>query len=185
MRNFHIPKKEEVLERNRRIFYALEEAMGFVPNMDAFIGNSEYGLESYLKFTETPVVLSEQEIVIIRLITSQLNKAAYCLAAHTAAAKELNFTDEQIIEIRKGNVPFNEKWGILARFICELVEKKGYVPQEALDHFYQIGYTDRHLVESILVIAQTIVTNYIAVITQMPLDFPEAPVVICNCDCRE
>jgi AhpD family alkylhydroperoxidase len=39
----------------------------------------------------------------INLIVSQVNECDYCLAAHTSLAKMRGFTEEQTIDIRKGN----------------------------------------------------------------------------------
>lgn len=185
MRKFHIPTKEEVKEHDRRIFYALEESIGFVPNVYAFMAHSDTALKSYLAFAQTPTMFSPQEAEIIHLITSQVNQCHYCLCAHSALAKKAGLTDEQIIEIRKGNVPFNEKWEALAKFVCEMVNRKGDVRPETTDRFYEAGYTDAHLVDLVMLIAGTVATNYINNIVHTPVDFPETPVIVCNCDCKK
>lgn len=185
MRKFHIPTKEEVKEHNRKIFYVLEESIGFVPNIYAFMAHSDTALKSYLAFAQTLTAFCASEVEIIHLITSQINQCQYCLSAHTALAKKAGLTEEQIIEIRKGNIPFDEKWAALARFTCEMVNRKGYVTPETTDRFYNAGYTDAHLVDLVMLVAGTVATNYINNMVRTPVDFPEVAILICNCDCRE
>lgn len=183
MRKFHIPTKEEVPERDRKRFYVLEENMGKVPNVYAFLTHSETALGSFLAFNGTPTAFCAQEVEIVSLITSQINRCQYCLSAHSLMAKNTGLTDEQIIEIRKGNVPFNQKWDTLAKMTCEMVNHHGEVRPETIDRFYEAGYTDAHLVDLVMVIARTIITNYTNNVIHTPLDFPEVPVLVCDCDC--
>ena len=183
MKKFYIPTKEEVKEHDRKIFYALEQSMGFVPNIYAFMAHSDTALKSYLTFSGTPTVFCPQEAEIIHLVVSQIDKCQYCLSAHTALAKKAGLTDEQIIGIRKTAVPFNEKWDVLAKFTCEMMNRKGNVRPETMDRFFGVGYTDAHLVDLVMLIAGTVATNFINNVTHNPIDFPEAPVVVWECDC--
>lgn len=183
MRKFHIPTKEEVAEHDRKIFFELEKSIGFIPNLYAFMAHSDTALKSFLTFSSTPTVFTHQETEIIHLITSQINNCQYCLSGHTFLAKKTGLTDEQIIEIRKGNVSFNQKWNTLARMTCEIVNRRGDATPETVTHFYEAGYTDSHLVDLVMLIAQTTATNYINTLSRIPVDFPEVPVLICKCDC--
>lgn len=184
-REFKVPHKEEVLEHNRRLLYALEQSLGFIPNIYAFMTHSETALKRFLDFMNVPTVFNEQETEAIHLVTSQVNQNPYCLAAHTALAKEAGLTEQQIENIRKGNVRDDEKFGVLVDFTCQLVSNRGKVTPELTERFYEVGYTDAHLVDLIMLAGMTTITNYINNVTNIPIDFPEAPVIICNCDCKK
>lgn len=184
-REFKVPKMEEVLEHDRRLLCALQQSMGFVPNVYAFMTRSETALKRFLDFMDVPTVFSPVQKEAIHLVTSQVNQNPYCLAAHTALAKEVGLTDEQIVAIRKGNVTWDEKLDTLVDFTCELVTKRGKVSPEMTGRFYQAGYTDACLVDLVMLVGMTTVTNYLNNATWIPVDFPDAPVVICNCDCKK
>ena len=184
-REFKVPKMEEVLEHDRRLLYALQQSMGFVPNVYAFMTRSETALKRFLDFMDVPTVFSPVQKEAIHLVTSQVNQNPYCLAAHTALAIEVGLTDEQIVAIRKGNVTWDEKLDTLVDFTCELVTIRGKVSPEMTGRFYQAGYTDACLVDLVMLVGMTTVTNYLNNATWIPVDFPDAPVVICNCDCKK
>lgn len=184
-REFKVPRIEETLEHDRRLLYALEKSVGFVPNVYAFMTRSETALKRFLDFMEAPTVFDAVQTEAIHLVTSQVNQNPYCLAAHTALAKESGLTEEQIEAIRKGNVTWDDKLSTLVDFTCQLVTNRGKVSPEMIDRFYQAGYTDACLVDLVMLVGMTTITNYINNTTWIPVDFPEAPVIICNCDCKE
>lgn len=184
-REFKVPKIEEVLEHDRRLLYALQQSMGFVPNVYAFMTHSETALKRFLDFMDVPTVFDAVQTEAIHLVTSQVNQNPYCLAAHTAIAKKLGMTDARIEAIRKGRVDWDEKLAILVDFTCQLVTNRGKVSPEMTDRFYESGYTDACLVDLVMLVGMTTITNYLNNATWIPVDFPEAPVIICNCDCKE
>jgi AhpD family alkylhydroperoxidase len=47
-------------------------------------------------------LIKQQRKEVVNLAVSQLNGCKYCQAAHTATGKMNGFTDDQIIELRKG-----------------------------------------------------------------------------------
>lgn len=184
-REFKIPKMEEVLEYDRKLLFAIEKNVGFVPNLYAFMTRSETALKRFLEFRNVRTVFKPIEAEAIHLVTSQVDQCPYCLAAHTAMAKDLGLTDAQIEAIRKGNVTWDKKLAALVDFTCELVTKRGKVRPEVTDRFYGAGYTDAALVDLTMLVGMTTITNFLNNATWMPVDFPEAPVIICNCDCKE
>lgn len=184
-RKFEVPRIEQVLEHDRKLLYAIQQSMGFVPNIYAFMTRSETALKRFLDFMDVSTVFNPVQTEAIHLVTSQVNQNPYCLAAHTALAKEVGLTEEQIEAVRKGNVTWDEKLDALVDFTCELVTNRGKVSPEMIDRFYQAGYTDACLVDLVMLVGMTTITNYINNATWIPVDFPEAPVIICNCDCKK
>jgi len=176
---------EEVTEHDRKLLYALQKSMGFVPNIYAFMTHSETALKRFLDFMEVPTVFNRVQTEAIHLVTSQMNQCPYCLAAHTVLAKNAGLSEKQIEAIRKGNVTWDEKLEILVNFTCELVKNRGKVSPGTIKRFYGVGYTDAYLVDLVMLVGITTVTNYINNATCIPVDFPEAPVIICNCDCKK
>ncbi|WP_224485427.1 carboxymuconolactone decarboxylase family protein [Robertkochia aurantiaca] len=176
MRNFNVPKREEVSENNQQIFDQLQSKLGFVPNLYALMAHSKNGLGNYLTLQGGKTSLSNKEKEVINLAVSQVNGCAYCLAAHTAVGKLNGFTGEQILNLRRGTAPFDARFSALSALAKEVTETQGRPSAETIDSFYAAGYTDENLIDTILIVADKIVMNYLHNITQIPIDFPQVEV---------
>jgi AhpD family alkylhydroperoxidase len=106
---------------------------------------------------------------------SQVNGCEYCLAAHTVIGKMSGFTDEQILEIRSGKASFDAKFDALARLVKSIAVNRGHADQALVDAFFAAGWTKANLVDTIVVIGDKTVTNYLHATTRVPVDFPAAP----------
>lgn len=174
MRRVPIPTIETISERNQALFTNLEKGVGFVPNMYAIFAHSPTALEDYLTLQNRKTSLSFKEKEIINLIVSQLNGCNYCKSAHTEMGKMAGFTEEQILEIRKGSISFNSKLNELLSLTKKIVEQKGEVTERALSYFFEAGYTSENLVDVVIAIGDKIITNYLFALVKVPIDFPIA-----------
>jgi len=175
MKTFAVPTRENVTEANQAIFDTLKKQLGKVPNLYATIAYSKNALGTYLALQGAPSSLSSKEKEIVNLVTSQVNDCAYCLAAHTFIGKMNGFTDEQVLEIRSGAVSFNAKYNALAALVKSMVENFGKASEEAVNNFFEAGYTNENLVDTIVLIGDKTITNYLHAVTKVPVDFPAAP----------
>lgn len=91
--------------------------IGFIPNLYAIFGRSENALSDYLVLQNRKSTLSAPEREVIILVVSQVNNCTYCLSAHTQIAKMNDYTDEQILDIRRVNVGFDSKLDALAKLV--------------------------------------------------------------------
>jgi uncharacterized peroxidase-related enzyme len=176
MKTFNVPTREQVSANNQAIFDQLNAALGFVPNLYATIAYSDNALGSYLQLQNAKTSLSKREKEVINLVVSQINQCEYCLAAHTTLGKMNGFTDDQILDIRSGEAPFNPKLDALARFTAAVAQNRGQLTDDAtLEAFYAAGYTNESLVDVVVAIADKIIMNYLHNLTRIPVDFPAAP----------
>ena len=104
MKKFTVPTREQVGPANQAIFDNLNKALGFVPNLYATIAYSDNGLGKYLAYQNAKTTLSNKEKEAVNLIVSQVNGCVYCQSAHIVIGKMNGFTDDQLIDIRKGQV---------------------------------------------------------------------------------
>lgn len=177
MTQFNVPTRDQVTPENQAIFDNLKAGIGFVPNIYATFALSENALGRILAFQNAKTTLSNKEKEVVNLVVSQVNECLYCKAAHTAIGKMNGFTDAQILEIRGGQATFNEKFDALVRVAFEIASNKGRVSDETLDNFFAAGYTKENLVDTIVAVGEKAITNYLWHITQVPIDFPAAPVL--------
>lgn len=173
-RVFSVPTRDEVGDNNKIIFDNLQKGIGFVPNLYAYFSKSETALGDYLALQNRKSTLNGKEREVINLITSQINACKYCQSAHTALGKLRGFTDDQIIDIRKGEVPFDAKLDALTKFTASVVENRGHASNESKEAFFAAGYTEANLVDVVIIIGDKIITNYIHNLTGLAIDFPEA-----------
>jgi uncharacterized peroxidase-related enzyme len=171
---FEVPTKATVSEENKAILEKIEAGVGFIPNIYATYALSTNALARYSTFANGKTSLNNKEKEVVNLVVSQKNGCTYCLAAHTAIGKMNGFTDEDILEIRKGSAPFNAKLDALAKFTKSVVENAGNVEEKALENFFEAGYTKENMVDTILGIGEKAITNMLHNITKIPIDFPEA-----------
>ena len=174
MATFNVPTKEEVNATNQGIFDNLQGALGFVPNLYATYAHSETALENYLNFSNAKTSLSAKEKEVVNLAVSQVNNCSYCLSAHTAIGKMNGFTDEQILDLRAGKAPFDTKLDALAKLAQNVTENRGKANQEIVDNFLNAGYNKGNLIDTIVLVGDKTISNYIHSTTQVPVDFPVA-----------
>ena len=175
MKTFTVPTREEVSPANQVLFDNLKKGIGKVPNLFATMALSQNGLANYLTLSSGKSSLKAKEKEVVNLAVSQANNCDYCLAAHTAIAKLNGFTDAQIPEIRSGAASFDSKVNALAALAKSFVVNRGTPATELVDAFYEAGYTDENLVDTIILIGDKMITNYLYAVTKIPVDFPAAP----------
>lgn len=172
MKKFTVPAREEVTPANQEVFDHIKKAIGKVPNLWASMAYSENGLSTYFSLATAKTSLTGKEKEIVNLVVSQVNSCNYCLSAHTAIAKLNGFKEEEIAEIRTGSATFNPKYDALAKYVKSASENKGHASEEALENFFTAGYTNENLVDTIILIGDKTITNYLFAAIEIPIDFP-------------
>jgi len=175
MSTFNVLTRDEVSENNQAIFDNLKKALGFVPNLYATYANSDTALENYLNFANAKTSLSAKEKEVVNLAVSQVNNCIYCLSAHTAIGKMNGFNDEQILELRAGKASFDSKLNALAQLAKNVTENRGRTDEKVLENYFAAGYTKANLIDTISLVGDKTISNYIHSTTQVPVDFPVAP----------
>jgi uncharacterized peroxidase-related enzyme len=176
MRPLKIPVRTSVSEQNKQLFDDLKSKVGFVPNIYAVFGYSSTALSRYLPFSTGKTSFNNREKEVISLVVSEINNCNYCLAAHTAIAKMNGFSESETLEIRSISVSFDSKIDVLAKITEQITKQKGVVEDEILQSFLSVGYTEEHLIDLILAIGSTNITNLLHNVTEIPIDFPVAPI---------
>jgi AhpD family alkylhydroperoxidase len=171
-RTFTVPIRAEVSANNQILFDNLQKGIGFVPNLYAYFAKNETALGDYLKLQSRKSTLKAKEREIINLVTSQINNCLYCQSAHTVIGKLNGFTEEQIIEIRRGSASFNSKLDTLVKFTVAIVENRGRATNQSKEAFFAAGYTEANLIDIVIIIADKVIMNYLHNLTGLEIDFP-------------
>ncbi len=174
MSTFNVPKREEVSSNNQAIFDNLEKAVGFVPNLFATYAHSENALQNYLNLSNAKTSLKAKEKEVVNLAVSEVNNCIYCLSAHTAIGQMNGFTEAQILELRAGNASFDNKLDALARLSRNLTENRGAAEDAVVENFFNAGWTKENLIDTIVLVGDKTISNYLHKTTKVPVDFPVA-----------
>lgn len=175
MTTIHVPTREQVSPANQALFDQLKKGLGRVPNLYATLALSESALGSYLALQNAKSSVNGKAREVVNLVVSQVNQCAYCLAAHTAIGGMVGFTPEQILEIRRGRASWDPKLDALAQLVLSIASERGRADPVRLEAFFAAGWTQEHLVDTIVTIGDKTITNYLHATTQVPVDFPAAP----------
>lgn len=174
MNTFNIPTREEVSPNNQAIFDKLKGALGFVPNLFATYAHSENALGNYLTLSNSKTSLSAKEKEVVNLAVSQVNNCEYCLAAHTAIGKMNGFSEDQILELRSGSASFDARLNALAALSKDITENRGASSDDVLDQFFAAGYSKENLIDTIVLVGDKTISNYLHKTTKVAVDFPAA-----------
>lgn len=177
MVNFQVPSRGEVSANNQTIFDNLKKGLGMVPNLYAVMALSETALANYLDFQNAKTSFSNKEKQAVNLVVSQVNECLYCQSAHTLLGKMNGLTEEQTIEIRKGNAHFDAKLNALVVLAKDITANKGFASNETVAAFIEAGYSKAQVIELIFLVAEKTAMNYVHAITKVEIDFPLAQVI--------
>jgi uncharacterized peroxidase-related enzyme len=164
--------------RAKELLDAVKDKLGLVPNMTRAMANAPAVLDGYLQLRGAlgkgilPSKIREQ----IALAVSQANGCDYCLAAHSAIARTVGLTAEQIRDSRLGNA-VDPKADALIRFARKVVDARGRVGDNDLDDVRKAGFDDGAIAEVVANVALMIFTNYFNLVAEPDIDFPRAPEV--------
>jgi uncharacterized peroxidase-related enzyme len=172
MITFNVPTREEVNTTNQAIFDSLKKAVGFVPNLYATYAYSDNALKNYLDFANAKTSLKAKEKEVVNLAVSEANQCEYCLSAHTAIGKMNGFTEDQILDLRAGQAPFDTKLDALAKLAKNITENRGNTDATILENFFDAGWTKENLIDTIALVGDKTISNYINNTTKIPVDFP-------------
>lgn len=175
---FIIPTRDDVSAPQQAIFDNMLKNYGKVPNLYAVFAWADNGLTDYLALQARKTTLSFKEREVINLVVSEINDCDYCRRAHSYHAKNAGvLTAEEILEIRRVNITFNDKFQVLAEFTREATIHRGHVSEAMVTKLYGAGYNDANLVDIVFNIGDKIISNYLHNVTHIANEWPEVPAV--------
>lgn len=157
----------------KALLEGVQKALGTLPNLIKVMANSPAVLKSYLDVSGNlkKGTFNNQLQEQIALVVSQENTCDYCLSAHTAIGKMNKLDDTEIQKNRKGEASDVKVQAALA-FAKTLVEKSGKVSDADLEAVRAAGYEEGQILEIVLNVIATFLTNFINHVADTVVDFP-------------
>lgn len=163
----------------KQLLEGVREKLGMVPNITRAMAIAPAALEGYLAFSTalSKGALSAKHREQIALVVGQANGCDYCLAAHSAVAKMVGLTSEQILDSRRGT-SVDPRSDAIVRFARKMVEKRGFLSDSDLREARGAGLDDADLAEVIANVALNMFTNYFNHVADTDVDFPAVERII-------
>ncbi len=155
---------------------AIKGAWGAVPNLGLVMAQSlpltlaALAFDAALEKGSVHGGLGEQ----LAIAVSHENRCAYCLAAHSAAARHYGVSAEDIAQARTGDAS-DPKTAAALTFSQELVAKRGLVSADGLDTLRSAGWAEGEITELVGHAISTTLSNYLHHLSGVPIDYPEVP----------
>ena len=147
--------------------------LGMVPNLYRVIAQSAPGFEGFLGLSgalgRTLDVKTRERIA---LATAQANGCDYCLSAHSYLAANLAKLDPAEIAANRTGRSNDARADAALRFARAVADNRGKVSDADLAAVRAGGFSDRQIVEIVLVVVENFLTNFINNVAQTDIDFP-------------
>jgi len=172
MKHFTVYSKQTANRAAAELLDAVENMIGFVPNIFGVIAASTPGLHGFVELNNQFALSSfdETEREIIQTATSVERECTYCVAGHTAFA-HMQKVDTDVIDAIRNNQPVaDSKLQALNVFTRALVTSKGMIHSLVLEDFLAAGYQPRQVLEVILGICVKTFSNLTNNTIGIPLD---------------
>ena len=174
MSRFKIPTREEAHAETHPTLDAVGKRLGFIPNVHRLLSISPNALAGWAALSDSlKQTLDARTREGIALAVSEVNECDYCLAAHSYVASTFAKSSPEELAMNKRGTSENPKRAAAIGFAKELIEKRGHVSGERLQHVRDAGYSDQQILEIIALSVQFLFTNFINNVANTSIDIPE------------
>ena len=159
-------------QESQAMLAAVEEGLGFLPNLFAALGVSPEALEAFLDLDalyQRSGLTAEQRQVVL-LAASAENGCGYCVAGHTVFARDLDVSECVIEAARSGRPIENVQLEALRQLARRLVKTRGGLEPSDLDAFYRAGFDRRQALEVVIGVVLKTFSNTVAKMLDLPID---------------
>lgn len=156
-----------------RLFEAIRQKMGGVPNILRTMAQSPAALEAYLGFSDAigngRFTAAQRELAALAVAGE--NSCDYCASAHSAIGKMAGLDQSDMQQVIVGG-DLDGSDGAVVTLTRKIVSQRGVLSDADIETFYSAGFDQSHLVELIAVTALNMFTNYFNHIAATEIDFP-------------
>lgn len=174
---FQVHTKDTAPEASRATLATTEKKYGFLPNLYGVLAESPTAVQAYAGINKAleQSALSPVEQQVVTLTVSAVNNCAYCVGAHSTVAQMVHMPNEILAELREQKALSDRKLNALRTLVMSILHHRGWVPEQDLEYFIAAGYTQRHMLDVLTIVALKTLSNYTNHIAHTPLDPQFAP----------
>jgi AhpD family alkylhydroperoxidase len=157
---------------SKPLITASVKAYGMLPGLHAVMAEAPGLLEGYQKLHQLFVDSSfdaAEKTVVWQAINVE-HACHYCVPAHTGIAHAMK-VDQALLDALRNESPIGDaKLEALRTFTLKMVRKRGEVSDTDVSEFFKAGYSQRHVLDVILGLAQKVMSNYTNHVAKTPVD---------------
>jgi alkylhydroperoxidase family enzyme len=172
MANFPIYTLDSAPADSKPALQGLAQAFGMVPNIAGAIAGSPKLINGLVGLFQQAHGgnLSETYVQTLLLTNAVTNGATWPVAFHSFLGLKEGLSEADVQAIRERRLPQDPKIAAVSRLARTLIEKRGHVDDHDIAEFTEAGFDQALVLDVILVIAASTITNYTASVTQPPLE---------------
>lgn len=169
---FEVHTKETAPEASRATLEAIAKTYGFLPNLFGVLAESPTAVQAYAAINNTleHSALTPVEQQVVTLTVSAANGCAYCMGAHSTVAQMVHMPEQLLSELRDQRDLSDAKLNALRALVLSVLRHRGWVPEADLEHVVAAGYTQRHVLDVLTIVALKTLSNYVNHMAHTPLD---------------
>lgn len=169
---FHIHTMETAPEASRPTLEVTAKKYGFLPNLFGVLAESPTAVQAYAAINKAleQSALSPVEQQVVALTVSATNDCAYCVGAHSTVAQMVHMPECILTALREQRSLSDRKLNALRTLVMSILRHRGWVPDEDLQRVVAAGYTQRHVLDILTLVALKTLSNYVNHIAHTPLD---------------
>ncbi|HEX4157688.1 MAG TPA: hypothetical protein VHY79_04370 [Rhizomicrobium sp.] len=159
-------------EASKAALRDVQERFGMIPNLAAAMATSPVLIQSFVGIFDKVHGgnFTEPQIQMVLLTDAVTNNCAWAVALHTAFGLQAGLDPTDVEAMRAGRSPSDSKLGALSTLARTLIEKRGRLDDQDVEHFLSAGFGKALLLEVITIVAASTITNYTGNVTNPPLD---------------
>jgi len=154
------------------ILSGVQKAWGFVPNLHRVLAESPAALDAYNTLwgigEKTSFTPQQRNIVYLAIIYE--NECTYCMAGHTNLSRMAKVEPGTIAAVREGRPIADPKLEALRQFAAKVTRDRGVVSEADVAAFKAAGYSNRAMLDVLVLAATKLISNYTNHLAQTPLD---------------
>lgn len=164
--------------KSRENLEAQAERVGKVINIFGEMAHAPVLLEMYARTEQLlrdESSLDEATRQAIHLTVANLNDCDYCQAAYTGTARNAGHSKEATVDIRRGELPGDDRLTALLQVCREIAANTGYVKDDTWNVAIDAGWSEKEVLEAYAEVVRTILTNYFNHLVGTEIDLPRPP----------
>jgi uncharacterized peroxidase-related enzyme len=176
MARIHIPDPKDAHPDTHQILNAVEQSLGFVPNLHRLMSLSPKVLTGWVALQTTlaqTIDLRTRDAIAVAV--TEVNDCNYCRVAHTYRATTVSRSTADEIALNRQGKSGDPKRGAAALFARTVVERRGNIDDDDLIAVRSAGWTDADIVAIVALSAQFVMTNVLNNVAQTTADYPAVP----------
>jgi alkylhydroperoxidase family enzyme len=172
MSKFPVYTIENAPAASRPALAQLQQAFGFVPNIAGAIAGAPTLIQGFIAVFQNAHAgtLGEAEIQVLLLTNAVTNASEWPVAFHTHLALENGVAVDDVNAIRHGLAPSKPAHAALSMLAKKLIERRGHLVDSEVEAFLAAGFKPEQVLEVILVVAASTITNHVAALAKPPLE---------------